>query len=463
MSGRISARLGPSLGNKRKQSTDCGLAAAVMDRMASKMEAPGMTIRGFARLGAAALTAALLVGVIAAPAAAANPTRWVDNDAGGGGGPAACATAAYTSIQAAIDASGNWDHVNVCPGTYSEQLTLDVKGILVQSMPAHQAHIVPPPVMTSVGGAVAIVRLTAWAARFVGFNIDIEGGSVAPPIQTGIITCSHADIAVLALGQRSRVRHNNIVATGDSLNGPCGYDYGVVVGTHSVPGLIPPFQKLGVARIAHNDVREFKFGGILVEGEDYAARIDHNTLRTTHIPPPPCLVAECTFSVINGLFSSEFGVGAEDGAAALIENNTISSVEFSPGLYTLSWGIALNAPDAATLVRYNNISSVGTGLNTAGNVAIPAEAGVGAAEIAGNTISSTYYGMGINDNGHDIHDNTVGGNLFGVNLYGSWNHVHDNNLAGNQVLDCNDASTSNVWENNVAALDNPPGICVNPT
>ena len=450
-----------------------------------------MSVRRFARLGATALTAALLVGVVAAPAAAKNPTRWVDDNAGGNGGPAACATAAYTSIQAAIDASGKWDHVNVCPGTYPEQLTLDVKGILVQAVPNRQAHLVPPVTLTEVGGVATLVRMTAYAARLAGFRIDIPAGNTTSPVsrgtaaggsgQGGTLACSPVDVAVLVLGQRSRVLRNVIDVFGTSTYfGSCGYSYGIVVGVHSLPTVLPPpFDLLNVSRVARNTVHNFKAGGVLVEGDAYSARVDHNTITYDH-NDIPCFAA-CVRSQnsvgasVNNAFIQSFGIGVEDDAVALVEHNTLSStynaegIE-SPGNY-LEWAITLAAPNDATVVRNNDIDSVRTGIYTVANLIGPeivaAGFGDGGATIFKNTIHDSDTGVELRGSGTELYDNTATLNNNGIAAFGLDNDIHDNDFRNSVVQDCWDfspagsgtAGTSNQWTNNHGNTETPSGIC----
>ncbi len=131
------------------------------------------------RLSLGLVLGALLAALVAAPAQAAHHTRWVDDDGGSSGGPAACSHAGFTSIQDAIDASSRWDTVKVCPGTYTEQLTIDVRGLTVKSVWNRGAHIVAPELLT-VGddGVAALVRITSYAGRLVGFELDIAAGDL---------------------------------------------------------------------------------------------------------------------------------------------------------------------------------------------------------------------------------------------------------------------------------------------
>ena len=69
---------------------------------------------------------AALVAVLATPALAqaAKPTQWVAPGAANAGPGTSCAEPGYSTIQAAIGAAGRGATIQICPGTYSEQLSI---------------------------------------------------------------------------------------------------------------------------------------------------------------------------------------------------------------------------------------------------------------------------------------------------------------------------------------------------
>lgn len=93
----------------------------------------------------AALVAALS---LASVAQAAKSTLWVASGAANTGTGASCSEAGYGNIQAAIGAAAKGDTIEVCPGTYSEQLTVtrsltivpaDGAGTVTVALPASPA------------------------------------------------------------------------------------------------------------------------------------------------------------------------------------------------------------------------------------------------------------------------------------------------------------------------------------
>jgi parallel beta-helix repeat protein len=441
-----------------------------------------------ARLSAALICAGILATTLAAPVSAGTTERWVDDDSSPGDGPAACDSAAFSSIQAAIDASNPWDHVNVCPGTYTEQLTLDVRGILVQSVPYQKAHLVAPALLTEEEGVTALVRMTAWAARLLAFRIDIPAGDA--PVDNIIPTCSMVDVAVLALGHRNRVRWNIIDATGDATySGNCGYSYGIVfTDALDEPTFGAPYP-IETSRATRNTVRDFKWGGILVEGARMV-RVDHNKVRFLHADDPgcsgpfvapsgfpsPCLPATARPTGVNNAFASAFGIGVEDGALADIQANNVKST-FSPSSPTVSisglslvWGIKLIAAAGDSRVRGNTVLGSMQGISVDdGVIVLPpvqpnASTGV---EIFNNIITGNETGIEVLSDANDIHDNEAHQNSGGIVVYdGADNEIHDNDARNNIEIDCYDATTgggtsgtANWWTDNQGNTSSPSGLC----
>ena len=72
---------------------------------------------------------------------------------------AQCPNAAFTSIQAAVNASGPGDQIKVCPGLYVEQVGITGAahdGLTLFSQQPLQAIIKAPPVMTDPGDIVRV-------------------------------------------------------------------------------------------------------------------------------------------------------------------------------------------------------------------------------------------------------------------------------------------------------------------
>ncbi len=425
-----------------------------------------MSHRIVARVASASAVTALLLSMLATPAAAAGHTsRWVDDDLSAGDGPNQCDTAGYSSIQDAIDDSTDGDLVYVCPGTYTEQLVITSK-VKVRARPLHGATIIAPADGLPGPGALAEVYVGANGAVVRGFNIDIPAGA------GGGLTvnpeCEHYDIGIWVLAQDAVVRNNRIRATGDAtLNGSCGYDYGIVVGSTSGSA---------TARVTFNWVTNFKIGGILVQAADSYAWIRRNTVRFFHENDCAVIAISCTVSVrpsVNGLLPLTFGIGVESSARADIRRNWIGSgpdacvnyglcgPTITPTTQALNWGIALTALDGAetTDVYWNVVERAVGGIVTS--------SGADGAVIHGNYVNDSHYGYQIGGDNDEWHDNHTSGNAEGASVgpAASGNNIHDNDFRGN-TLDCHDqssgsetANTANTWTNDLGNSDDPDGIC----
>src|SRR5215216_4594196 len=97
----------------------------------------------------AALIAAL---ALARPAPTRAATLLVDDD------KVQCPSAGFTTIQSAIDNASGGDTIDVCAGTYVEQLTIgtDRNNLTLRSITPQQAMIRPPEGLANFGGVPLI-------------------------------------------------------------------------------------------------------------------------------------------------------------------------------------------------------------------------------------------------------------------------------------------------------------------
>ncbi len=225
-----------------------------------------------------AAAAAVLVGLFAVPSAGAASTISVDDDG------AQCPTAAYDSVQDAINAAAPGDTVSICPGTYTEGtgasgtngLTI-TKSVTIKGAGADLVKIQPRRT-TTTGGQIAtgspVIR------DGVGNIVAAIGGSAVPiTVNISGVTIDgngvYSEVGVLFLdaqGSLVRSRVTNVVTSEDNAadSFPGGYrsnnfGYGVAqvtAATTAPPGGATPRPLL----IDNTRIDKYNKLGVLIDG-----------------------------------------------------------------------------------------------------------------------------------------------------------------------------------------------------
>ena len=114
----------------------------------------------------------LLAAVLVSGQNANAATIWVSHNALGPAPGTSCNHAGYATIQAAINAANAGDTVNVCPGSYIENVTINKANLTVSSTGGDGVTIIRAAVINSV------VTVTGSNATIAGFTL-VPVGSVA--------------------------------------------------------------------------------------------------------------------------------------------------------------------------------------------------------------------------------------------------------------------------------------------
>lgn len=432
-----------------------------------------------ARLMAALLLASLAAAAIAAPASAVVRTRYVDNDNSAGDGPARCDNAGFSSIQAAINASSAGDRVYVCPGSYTEQLTINKRGLEVRSVPALAAKLNAPATLDEVDGTTDLVRITARNVKFVGFKVNIQAGEA---VRSLVPACEPLDAAIYVNAANSSISGNHIRALGDAtLSGDCGYLYGIVYDDGDG-------DEFGQQLAISNRIVDFKLGGILV-GPGSHAQVFRNALRYVHMADPETCVtvpvlgvqAELTFpcfltlnlkpTVLNGFFTEGAGILVEAGKLDARGNTIYSTFDWGMFLEStaLGAGIVLLDAEDGSIVRNNTMNNVGYGMIVMeGAIFASLPTAEGGLTATGNRINESYIGMMIGGS-----DGVYYGNRAHLNIAGAWvvgggaNTFIANDFRYNVEGDCIDETsgpgtlgTANNWDAvNYGVYNSPSDLC----
>lgn len=384
--------------------------------------------------------------------------------------------ATYTTIQAAVAASGQGDTVKVCPGTYTEQVRISGHthdGLKLESVKPLQAIIKWP-------------TLESFPLALVDFNmadhVTLRGFTVTGPFTFGGCSPDRHEGLLVENAFGERIHHNHITKIQNSIPALYGCQEGDAVSIGRRSG-----TQAGSAEVDHNQIDEYQKNGVQAVNPGTSAHIDHNAVTGSSNP------------AIRGIIASN-GVVVFGGAAVMIDHNVISQNQFTAANNPLapphiSSGIILDeAPANSSRIDHNRVLSNDYGIevdseskleishndvaqNTNDAVTLcgdiaqgcgPATAIVVRSNNIQNNGGSGILLLGANNN--LIKSNDVDGN--GYAAFGSGDGINlDNNSTGNQVLsnhafsnqqvDCDDDTigTANTWAHNRGDTSDPPGLC----
>ena len=298
------------------------------------------------RSGRALAVAIMVVGVLfPMTTASAAATLVVDDDGFGTAADCNSATAAYTTIQSAINAAVGGDAVFVCPGTYKEQL--DIDKLLTLTGSGIGSSIVQPIATPSgaTAGDLADVDIDNAASGTVieNFSFDFNGPTAADgwtnnrpgwgivisdltgPAVTNV-TIRNNDIQMglgagaagsgqgvgIVTGKNADV--SGLLITGNAFHGdPTNTGTGASNGAEGI--YINPNGGAGTVTITGNTFDRHLFVGISVESDKVT--VTGNSVSST--------VAPQTAST-HGIRVNDF-VGTRTWTSIVISNNTVTGFE----------------------------------------------------------------------------------------------------------------------------------------
>jgi parallel beta-helix repeat protein len=382
-----------------------------------------------------------------------------------------CKKADFTSIQAAVKAAQPGDEIQVCEGTYIEQVTIPgtKDGLELRSKKKLAAVIQAPPGMTEPG----IVHVNG------ADDVTIRGFTIKGPftdlsgLRTGIFVGG---------GGSASIEENHITEIrAEPLNGVQN-GVGILVGRGST-------GESGSATIERNLIDDYQKGGIVVDNTGSSAAIHDNDI-----------VGAGPTSVI-----VQNGIQISNGASADIRKNSITGNDFIGPVAAV--GVLLFNPDEVS-AAHNKVTENGVGVYVinaedmelkhndifdSSNVGIILDS-VTESLLAHNKIkNSGADGISmVNSHDNDLRHNKVENSAgHGISLDNSDNNRIDHNQsknnsgdglhvtndsAGNQIthnkmrdnggFDCYDdtlgggtAGTDNFWEENSGETENRDGLC----
>lgn len=378
-------------------------------------------------------TACFGVGQAAAAGGHAAVTTFIVDDDGYATPPSNCAgmTPAPTSIEAAVEAAPPGAVINVCPGTYTEQVSFepDDDGTTIRSIVRRAAIIKAPlTIVTNVVDEMAIVHVNgATGIRILSFSISGPGPGPCNSIHYGVWV-ENGGSAAIDDNHVVDIRDEDPVSLDPPLSG-CQNGVGIQVGRKYFDG-----PTVGTATITNNLIDRYQKNGMTIDNSGSSATVVDNRV----------IGAGATPAI------AQNGIQISRGAYANVRDN-----EVSDNIYT---GPAMAVASSAGILLYGDEvdPSPAPGTTVAGNLVyrnddnIPAYGTQFVRILANRALNSTRFD----------------GIYMGVDT--ADNRIEDNFLRGNTEHDCHDDSTgpynppafvANQWIDNDGQTENKPGLC----
>ena len=395
-----------------------------------------------------------------------------------------CPEATFTTIQAAVNASGPGDTVKVCPGTYAEQVRINGHNhdkLKLESLKPLQA-VIQWPMIESPPLALVDVN-TADRVTLRGFVIT------GPFTFPGCSGERHEGVLV-ENAVDGHIHHNHItkIQNVDPLLYGCQEGDAVAIGHRislvtTCDGTVP-----GSARVDHNLIDEYQKNGVQVFNDGSVARVDHNVISGSTNPAVRVIIASN-------------GAVVACGAAANVDHNVISQNHYTGPLAASSGGVIITgAPPGSSQVQDNRIFDNDYGIEThaqndleishndvfnhrtdgivlcgdmlnrgcgpATGIVVQknkihdnVDSGIELMNADNNLLKSN----DVDDNGTAAGDTTDG---IRVDANSTGNQILKNHMDSNVTHDCHDdstgtatAGTANTWDGDQGGTQNRDGLC----
>ena len=360
----------------------------------------------------AAIAVLVAIAILPMTASAAPPkTLWVSPTAvvpasavTNAAADTSCATASYNTIQSAINAAPVGATINICAGTYTEQLTITQTVSLVAV------------------GAVT-VQLPASPANSETACDNAPGNGPYEPDQDGVVICGTATVnitgitvdAAWAAGKCNDSLYGILVAGGATLNftnssvtaagavplNGCQGGVGIQVGM----AWTTPVE-VGHATLRDDSISGYQKNGITVDGTGSSADIDDTTVTG---------IGATTQIAQNGIQISNGAFGAIAGSTITGNECDYPSVCGSDMLYdTQSVGVLFYGPAPGSSVTASKIDNNDEGVyNEEDSPRAPA---LPVVSINGDTLSNRYEGVVLDQGWAAITGDSISGGNVGIGV-----------------------------------------------
>jgi parallel beta-helix repeat protein len=234
---------------------------------------------------------------------------------------ATCKNPDAATVQGGVNAAGTGDHIKVCPGTYTEQVTIPVgKDKISLESEKHWTAIIKAP--AAMVGQKTIVRVNgAQDVKIKDFTITGPGGGGCDSLEYGVRVDS---------GGSATIEKNHITAIRDNPFSGCQNGNAVQVGRAAD-------ATTGSATVKENVIDDYQKTGVIVSNTGSSAKVENNTITGAG---PTATIAQN-------------GIQISGGATAEVRHNDVSGNVYTPQT-VVSTGVLLFTPGDVK-VEDNNV------------------------------------------------------------------------------------------------------------
>jgi parallel beta-helix repeat protein len=356
-----------------------------------------------------------------------------------------CPAATFTTIQAAIDAAAAGDTIEVCPGTYAEQIQFDRerRDLTLRARTPEEAVLQAPAALVNRDG---IALIAVRGAR----NITIEGLRLVGPIPIGLCVVTPLSGLLVEGGGSATLRQSTIAAiraADPALTAAhCSPGYGVLVRSASP-------EAPTTATLVENRIEQYLTTGVRLAGAGAVGTLQQN-------------------QIVGGAASparGRIGIAVHQGARATIQDNEISGLGRAGLVQLPSVGISL-AQVSDTLIERNQVAGADRGITLTEATATTLRAN----QVQGNGVAGIALFAG--SRATTVEDNVLG-NADPVRARATAAGISSGIFPGVGTtpagpapalapIDCLDetvgggtAGTANQWRRNAGFTAIPAGIC----
>jgi parallel beta-helix repeat protein len=311
-----------------------------------------------------------------------------------------CPTAAYTSIQAAVNAAKSGDVIRVCAGTYHEQVVIG-KSLSLEA--DNGVIVIPSDVVANAAGLSSAEPIATIVLVKNAENVSLQG-FIVDGSANGLTACGPTLIGILYQDASGSIAHNAVrnVRLANDLTG-CQSGLAIDVESSS--------SGQSSVTIADNSVDGYQKNGITADEPGTEVFVTDNAV--TGLGPT-------TGAAQNGI---QIGFGAQ----GRVTNNVVADNIYSP------CESAANCPSNATGILIYQSDGVRVERNTVGSNQVGIFVAANNGNIAGNTVfhSVALDGIALVGNGNSVSSNDIStSDDAAVYIQGNQNTVFDNEFTG---------------------------------